>query len=85
MLMVGSVHENGARIGGHATALYKSHADKVYFFDPNAGAYEVARPADFIEAWMAGFHDQNRSVAVEGGGKDGFFMCALTKAGNATD
>lgn len=85
MLMVTSVHENGGRIGGHATAMYKSHGDKVYFFDPNAGAYHVDKPAQFVQAWIASFATRHRTVAMDSGTGDGFFTCTLHKAANAAD
>jgi hypothetical protein len=82
-LMVSSVYQAGARLGGHATALYKSHGGKLYFFDPNVGAYTVNDPAQFVAAWAASYAARNQSVAIDGGGNDGFFTCTLRKAAAA--
>ncbi|WP_322029006.1 YopT-type cysteine protease domain-containing protein [Paraburkholderia sp. J76] len=42
---------------GHAVAFYKSRGGTLYFFDPNAGVYEISRPhgknlSGFVQAWL---------------------------------
>ncbi|MCX5544301.1 YopT-type cysteine protease domain-containing protein [Paraburkholderia sp. CNPSo 3076] len=42
---------------GHAVAFYKSRGGTLYFFDPNAGVYEISRPYEkhllgFVQAWL---------------------------------
>ncbi|MEM5314896.1 YopT-type cysteine protease domain-containing protein [Paraburkholderia sp. JHI869] len=42
---------------GHAVAFYKSRGGTLYFFDPNAGVYEISRPYSkyalpFMRAWL---------------------------------
>ena len=42
---------------GHAIAFYKSRGGTLYFFDPNAGVYEISRPhgkhlLGFVQAWL---------------------------------
>lgn len=63
--------------GGHATCLYKSHGGKTYFFDPNAGAYEVKNAAAFIKAWVDIYPGQGRAVSMRRDG-DGFYQCTAT-------
>lgn len=50
---------------GHAIAFYKSRGGTLYFFDPNAGVYEISRPHEknllgFVQAWLEVYtHDRN--------------------------
>ena len=46
--------DNGNYLAGHAVAAYRSHGNHLFFFDPNIGAYQVVRPAEFMQAWVAG-------------------------------
>ena len=38
--------EGNERPSGHAVAFYKSSGDTLYFFDPNAGVYEIPRSGE---------------------------------------
>jgi hypothetical protein len=42
---------------GHAVAFYRSRGGTLYFFDPNAGVYEISRPYEkhllgFVQTWL---------------------------------
>jgi hypothetical protein len=48
---------------GHAIAFYNSRGGTLYFFDPNAGVYEILRPfgehlQQFVQAWLEVYRNE---------------------------
>jgi hypothetical protein len=47
--------------GAHMVAVYKSRGNKLHFFDPNVGIYEVKILGRFLDAWQAGCRNRGWS------------------------
>jgi hypothetical protein len=58
----------------HAAALYKSRAGRVYFFDSNAGVYQVKDPERFIGSWIRAYAASQKTLSMRDP-NDGYFAC----------
>lgn len=63
----------------HVTGLYRSRLGKVVFFDPNAGAYKLNNPAEFIKSWKDAYAQRGLAVSMRNV-QDGFFTCTTMKS-----
>jgi hypothetical protein len=51
--------------GGHAVAAYRSRGNKLHFFDPNCGVYDVTDPGNFFAAFVACYEGVGYDLALD--------------------
>jgi hypothetical protein len=51
--------------GGHAVAAYRSRGNTLYFFDPNAGVYQVKSREGFFKDWVKCYNSIADGVTVD--------------------